>query len=71
MDLKLSELVDSSGERLGEAVGVARKVAEGGTAIGTEEPRVRQATIASREGVYPKEVDWRTLGEAGDTLAAE
>ncbi|MBD1549610.1 Rieske 2Fe-2S domain-containing protein [Roseibium aggregatum] len=52
-------------------VDAARKVAEGGKAIGTGEPRVRQATIASREGVYPKTVDWRTLGETGETVAAE
>lgn len=42
----------------------ARKVAEGGEAIGTEEPRVPQARIASAEGIYPKEVDWRTLVNA-------
>ena len=42
-------------------VDAARKVAEGGWAIGTEEPRVPQARIASHEGVYPKTVDWRTL----------
>lgn len=39
----------------------ARKVAEGGAAIGTGTATQRQATIASHEGVYPKEVDWRTL----------
>jgi len=49
----------------------ARRVAEGGPAIGTEEPRVRQALIASAEGVYPKEVDWRTLVDPGGKEAAE
>lgn len=52
-------------------VDAARKVTEGGKAIGTEEPRKLQATIASREGVYPKEVDWRTIGNSGETMAAE
>ncbi|MCX7560631.1 Rieske 2Fe-2S domain-containing protein [Sulfitobacter sp. F26204] len=42
-------------------VDAARKVAEGGTAIGTGSERVRQASIASHEGVYAKTVDWRTL----------
>jgi phthalate 4,5-dioxygenase oxygenase subunit len=49
----------------------ARRVAEGGPAIGTDEPRVRQGTIASAEGVYPKEVDWRTLVATGGQEAAE
>ena len=47
-------------------VDAARKVAEGGQAIGTGEPSVRHADIASREGVYPKTVDWRTLSAAQD-----
>ncbi|WP_290899884.1 Rieske 2Fe-2S domain-containing protein [Hoeflea sp.] len=49
----------------------ARRVAEGGPAIGTEEPRVRQASIASAEGVYPKDVDWRTLSRTASRQAAE
>jgi phthalate 4,5-dioxygenase oxygenase subunit len=49
----------------------ARRVAEGGPAIGTEEPRVPQAEIASAEGVYPKEVDWRTLVATKGQEAAE
>ena len=39
----------------------ARRVAEGGPAIGTDEPRLPRAQIASCEGVYSKETDWRTL----------
>jgi len=38
----------------------AQKVADGGKAIGTDSD-IPQAQIASHEGVYPKEVDWRTL----------
>ena len=49
----------------------AQKVAEGGRAIGTEEPRVPQARIASKEGIYPKDLDWRTLVNAHDPEAIE
>lgn len=52
-------------------VDAAKKVAEGGAAIGTEEPRVPQSSIMSREGVYPKSVDWRTLSEYEKVQAAE
>ncbi|MBU1315797.1 MAG: Rieske 2Fe-2S domain-containing protein [Alphaproteobacteria bacterium] len=52
-------------------VDAARKVAAGGTAIGTEAPRLAQARIASREGVYPKSVDWRTLVDPEQAVAAE
>jgi phthalate 4,5-dioxygenase oxygenase subunit len=48
----------------------ARRVAEGGPAIGTEEPRVPHATISSKEGVYPKDVDWRTLGQEEQQVSA-
>lgn len=52
-------------------VDAAKKVAEGGAAIGTEEPRIPQSSILSREGVYPKSVDWRTLSEHEKVEAAE
>lgn len=52
-------------------VDAARQVAEGGPAIGTTEPRKPLVEIASREGVYPKEQDWRRIGESGATAAAE
>jgi phthalate 4,5-dioxygenase oxygenase subunit len=42
-------------------VDAAKQVADGGPAIGTGPDRQPQATIASREGVYPKETDWRDL----------
>ncbi|MFT5061254.1 MAG: phthalate 4,5-dioxygenase oxygenase subunit [Sulfitobacter sp.] len=44
-------------------VDAAARVAEGGPAIGTEEPRVAHTQIASREGIYPKAQDWRELGK--------
>lgn len=50
-------------------VDAVSKVAEGGKAIGTEEPRLPQAQIASREGVYPKETDWRDLARQGRAAA--
>ena len=49
----------------------AAQVAKGDPAIGTVEPRVPHAAISSKEGVYPKEVDWRKLGLEGDADAAE
>jgi phthalate 4,5-dioxygenase oxygenase subunit len=48
----------------------ARRVAEGGPAIGTEEPRIPHVTISSKEGVYSKEVDWRTIEGPNETVAA-
>ena len=51
-------------------VDAAKKVSEGGKAIGTQEPRLPQASIRSAQGVYPKSTDWRTLGE-GAAEAAE
>ncbi|MEQ9676015.1 MAG: (2Fe-2S)-binding protein, partial [Roseovarius indicus] len=48
----------------------ARRVAEGGVAIGTEEPRVPHASISSKEGVYSKEIDWRKLGTEDEKVEA-
>ena len=44
-------------------VAAAKKVAEGGPAIGTTEPRIPHVRLASFEGIVPKSTDWRTLGE--------
>ncbi len=43
-------------------VAEAKKVKEGGAAIGTVEPRIPHVHLASFEGVVPKSVDWKTLG---------
>jgi phthalate 4,5-dioxygenase len=48
----------------------ARKVAEGGQAIGTEAPRLPQTKIQSAQGIYPKSTDWRTFADDA-TAAAE
>jgi phthalate 4,5-dioxygenase len=43
-------------------VNAAKRVAEGGPAIGTTEPRIAHVKLASFEGIVPKSTDWRTLG---------
>lgn len=79
MWVSMGAIVDRSDDILGASdlaivefrrlmVDAARNVGEGGTAIGRTEPRVPQAQIASREGVYPKTLDWRDIG-AGITSA--
>jgi phthalate 4,5-dioxygenase oxygenase subunit len=43
-------------------VNAAKRVAEGGQAIGTTEPHIPHVKLASYEGIVPKATDWRTLG---------
>jgi phthalate 4,5-dioxygenase oxygenase subunit len=43
-------------------VDAAKAMRDGGPVLGTNEPRIPHAQIASFEGVVPKSVDWRTLG---------
>ncbi|MFN6977281.1 MAG: Rieske 2Fe-2S domain-containing protein [Gemmobacter sp.] len=80
MWVSMGAIVDRSHDVLGASdlaivefrrlmVDAARRVAEGGPALGTTEPRPRHVDIASREGVFPKTVDWRRL--AGTAEAAE
>lgn len=45
-----------------QMVAAAKKMAEGGPAIGAEEPRVPYFKLKSFQGIVPKETDWRTLG---------
>jgi phthalate 4,5-dioxygenase oxygenase subunit len=49
----------------------ARDVANGEPAIGSVEPRVPQVTISSKEGVYSKENDWRSIGVEDNATAAQ
>ncbi|WP_336107911.1 hypothetical protein [Thalassospira sp. CH_XMU1420-2] len=81
MWVSMGAIVDRSDDILGASdlaivefrrlmVDAAKKVAAGGDALGTTEPRVPHTTIASREGVYPKTLDWRTLVEE-ESVAAE
>jgi phthalate 4,5-dioxygenase oxygenase subunit len=50
-------------------VAAAKRVAEGGPAIGTTEPRIPHVSLASFEGLVPKDIDWRTLGEPEEVKA--
>src|ERR1700676_5211892 len=70
---------DRSKERLGASdiavvefrrimVEAARRMRDGGPAIGTTKPHIPHARIRSFEGVVPKSTDWRTLGVAPDEL---
>jgi phthalate 4,5-dioxygenase oxygenase subunit len=69
----MGPIVDRSKDRPGSSdvavvqfrrimVNAAKRVDEGGPAIGTTEPRIPQVKLASYEGIVPKTVDWRTLG---------
>jgi phthalate 4,5-dioxygenase oxygenase subunit len=82
MWVSMGAIVDRSEDILGASdlaivefrrlmVDAARKVEEGDSAIGTTEPRVPQALIASHEGVYSKDTDWRTLVRTTISEAAE
>jgi phthalate 4,5-dioxygenase len=52
-----------------QMIGAARRFRDGGPAIGTTEPRVPHAKLASFEGIVPKSTDWRTLGVSDEELA--
>jgi len=50
-------------------VEAAQAVAGGGAALGTTEPHIPQAQIASFQGILPKTSDWREIGgRHGDLL---
>lgn len=51
-------------------VDAAQRVAAGGPAIGTD-PEIRQAEIASYQGIVPKEADWREVARTEARAAAE
>lgn len=52
-----------------QMVAAAKRVAEGGAAIGTTEPRIPQVKLSSFEGIVPKSTNWRTLGVSEEELA--
>ncbi|HEX7007254.1 MAG TPA: Rieske 2Fe-2S domain-containing protein [Alphaproteobacteria bacterium] len=69
----MGPITDRSNEILGSSdlaivqfrrqmVAAAKRVAEGGPAIGTTEPRIPHIHLSSFEGIVPKTTDWRTLG---------
>jgi phthalate 4,5-dioxygenase oxygenase subunit len=49
-----------------QMLAAARRVAEGGPALGTVEPRIPPVKLASFEGIVPKSTDWRRLGVAAE-----
>jgi phthalate 4,5-dioxygenase oxygenase subunit len=52
-----------------QMVAAARRMGDGGPAIGTAEPRIPQVKLASFEGMVPKKTDWRTLAVSAEELA--
>jgi phthalate 4,5-dioxygenase oxygenase subunit len=52
-----------------QMVAAARRVQEGGPAIGTAEPHVPFVKLASFEGIVPKKTDWRTLAVSDEEHA--
>jgi phthalate 4,5-dioxygenase len=71
----MGPIADRSKERLGASdlavvefrrlmVEAARKMRNGGPALGTTAPRTAHAALSSFEGIVPKGADWRTLGVA-------
>jgi phthalate 4,5-dioxygenase oxygenase subunit len=77
----MGAIADRSRERLGASdmaivqfrrimVDAARKVSDGGAAIGTSSERVRHVDLRSFEGIVPKKTDWTTLGATTRELEA-
>jgi phthalate 4,5-dioxygenase oxygenase subunit len=77
----MGAIADRSKERLGASdiavvefrrlmVDAARKMRDGGPALGTTEPRIPHAKLRSFEGVVAKTTNWRTLGTTQEDQAA-
>ena len=77
----MGTIADRSQERLGASdmaivqfrrimVDAARKVRDGGAAIGTSPGHVPHVKLSSFEGIEPKTTDWRILGVAEEELEA-
>ena len=78
----MGPIADRSRERLGASdvaivqfrrimVDAARKVRDGGPAIGTSSRHVPQAKLKSFEGIVAKTIPWTTLGVAEEELALQ
>jgi phthalate 4,5-dioxygenase oxygenase subunit len=52
-------------------VDAARSFASGAPAIGSREVAGSRTRLSSFEGIVPKGIDWRTLGECKEERAAE
>ena len=77
----MGPIVDRTKDRLGASdvaivefrrlmVDAARKMQAGGPAIGTTQPRIPHAKLASFEGIVPKAANWRTFGSGEEGAAA-
>ncbi len=77
----MGPIVDRSKERLGASdiaivefrrimIEAARKMRDGGPAIGMSEPRIPHVKVRSFEGIVPKATNWRTLDVSQEELAA-
>jgi phthalate 4,5-dioxygenase oxygenase subunit len=53
-----------------QMVAAAKRVKDGGPALGTTEPHVPHAQLSSFEGIVPKTTDWRTLAVTEQERAA-
>ena len=49
-----------------QMVAAAKRVRDGGPAIGTEGPRIPHVELGSFEGIVPKKTDWRTLARSAE-----
>ena len=76
----MGPIADRSRERLGASdmaivqfrrimIEAARRVRDGGPAIGTSPGRVPHVKLRSFEGIVPKTTQWTTLGVADEELA--
>jgi len=76
----MGPIADRSHERLGASdvaivqfrrimVDAARKLREGGPAIGTSAQHIAHVKLRSFEGIVPKSTRWTTLGVADEELA--
>ena len=77
----MGPIADRSRERLGASdmaivqfrrimVDAARKLRDGGPAIGASPQHIPHVKLRSFEGIVPKKTDWMTLGAAPDELVA-
>jgi phthalate 4,5-dioxygenase oxygenase subunit len=76
----MGPIADRTRERLGASdiaivqfrrimIEAAKKLRDGGPAIGTSPSRVPHVKLKSFEGIFPKSTQWTTLGVADEELA--
>jgi phthalate 4,5-dioxygenase oxygenase subunit len=52
-----------------QMLAAAKRMAEGGPALGTTEPRIPQVKLSSFEGIVPKATDWHFLAVSEEERA--